>query len=536
MIGAASFLVASLAVAASVDGATLRRTGSATWDDPVRLLVVVALFGLAFVVRAVAWTRVLPELSFTHALAGIHLAFGANHVLPLRLGEPFRVISVVRRGGVGFEAASASTVALRAADIVAVVGVGALLAPSAFVDLVGSWGWLVVAGVVVAGLVGLRWLIQVQREGSTLVRLPGLSVMVLTTSAWLMEACLVWQSAQWAGLDVSARDAVLVTTVAVAAQALAIAPSGFGTYEAASVAAYATLGHDPETALAAALTAHAIKTVYSLVVGAIALISPQPTMIGRLRLARDQPPSPPDAGASADHSAPIVLFMPALNEEAAVGACIRRAPAEVDGHRVRVLVIDDGSTDRTAEVARQAGAEVISFDSTRGLGAGVRFGLHHAAASGAAAVAFCDADEEYPPEELAKLVRPILAGEADYVVGSRFAGTIQHMRPHRRLGNMVLTKILSFIGRRHISDGQSGYRAFSPAAAADAEVIHDFNYAQVVTLDLLAKGYRYAEVPITYRFRTTGDSFIKLGHYLRRVLPAIYVELNNDERRQQRVA
>jgi hypothetical protein len=82
------------------------------------------------------------------------------------------------------------------------------------------------------------------------------------------------------------------------------------------------------------------------------------------------------------------------------------------------------------------------------------------------------------------------------------------------------------VARRPISDGQSGYRAFSPEAAAAAEVIHDFNYAQVLTLDLLAKGMRYEEVPISYSFRTTGESFIKLGRYLRAVVPAVYREVN----------
>ena len=100
------------------------------------------------------------------------------------------------------------------------------------------------------------------------------------------------------------------------------------------------------------------------------------------------------------------------------------------------------------------------------------------------------------------------------------------MRPHRRFGNHVLTKILSLIARRKITDGQSGYRAFSPRAAASAEVIHDFNYAQIITLDLLAKGYIYLEVPISYHFRTTGESFIKLFPYLRKVVPAVYKELN----------
>ena len=100
------------------------------------------------------------------------------------------------------------------------------------------------------------------------------------------------------------------------------------------------------------------------------------------------------------------------------------------------------------------------------------------------------------------------------------------MRPHRRVGNVVLTAGLSFVARRRITDGQSGYRAFSPAAAAAAEIVHDYNYAQVLTLDLLAKGFRYHEVPISYHFRTTGRSFVTLGRYLRNVVPAVYRELN----------
>ena len=169
---------------------------------------------------------------------------------------------------------------------------------------------------------------------------------------------------------------------------------------------------------------------------------------------------------------------------------------------------------------------VVRHDRNRGLGAAVRTGFASAVDRGAVAVAFCDADGEYAPEELAVVVAPILAGTADYVVGSRFAGTIEHMRPHRRLGNVVLTHLLSWIARRPITDGQSGYRALSARAAGDAEILHDFNYAQVLTLDLLDKGFRYAEVPISYRFRTQGRSFVRLGRYLRRVAPAVYRELN----------
>jgi glycosyltransferase involved in cell wall biosynthesis len=199
----------------------------------------------------------------------------------------------------------------------------------------------------------------------------------------------------------------------------------------------------------------------------------------------------------------------------------------VRGHPVECLVIDDGSTDATAERAGAAGATVVSLGTNQGLGAAVRRGLREGAGRGAAAVVFCDADGEYAPEELAVLVAPILDSEADYVIGSRFSGTIEHMHPHRRFGNVVLTKALSFVARRRLTDGQSGYRALSPRAAADAEIVHDFNYAQVLTLDLLAKGFRYTEVPITYRFRTEGQSFIRLGRYLRAVTPAVYRELNS---------
>ncbi|MBW3603986.1 MAG: glycosyltransferase family 2 protein [Actinobacteria bacterium] len=225
---------------------------------------------------------------------------------------------------------------------------------------------------------------------------------------------------------------------------------------------------------------------------------------------------------------PVVLVLPAHDEEAAVGAVVARVPARAAGHPVRCLVIDDGSTDRTAARARAAGARVVSLGRNQGLGAAVRRGLAEAVDSGAAAIAFCDADGEYAPEELERLVAPILAGDADYVVGSRFTGSIQHMLPHRRLGNRVLTLALRRLTRAPITDGQSGYRALSPEAAAQAQIIHDFNYAQVLTLDLLARGARYHEVPISYRFRETGRSFVRLHRYLVAVMPAVRRQLATD--------
>lgn len=228
----------------------------------------------------------------------------------------------------------------------------------------------------------------------------------------------------------------------------------------------------------------------------------------------------------AQHS-PIVLFLPAHNEARSVGDVVRRLPESVLGHPVRCVVIDDGSTDGTADLAAGAGATVVRLDGRRGLGAAVRLGLREAVAAEPAAVAFCDADGEYAPEELERLVGPILAGAADYVVGSRFAGDKRRMRPHRWVGNRLLTTALSVLAGRRITDGQSGYRALSAMAATAADIIHDYNYAQVLTLDLLAKGFRYAEVPISYRFRTEGRSFVRPIPYLRRVVPAVWRELRS---------
>jgi hypothetical protein len=381
----------------------------------------------------------------------------------------------------------------------------------------------VAAAITVLGGLGLWWMVSMRRRLADTIRLPGPIVAVGTVVAWLLEAVVIWQCAHWAGIELTPMGAVLVTTIAVSAQIAAIAPSGFGTYEAASVAAYSALGHDPGAGLVAALLAHGLKTAYSLVAGGVALVAPAPSLLGRFRLPRSIPTI---AAAPPDRSGRVAVVFPAHDEEESVADVVGRTPTSVCGRPVDVLVVDDGSSDRTAARAHEAGARVVSFEHNRGLGAAVRFGLHDAAARGAAAVAFLDADGEYAPEELEQLVAPVLDGRADYVVGSRFAGTIEHMRPHRRVGNVVLTRLLSFTARRPITDGQSGYRVLSNRAAADAEVIHDFNYAQVLTLDLLGKGYRYTEVPITYRFRTAGRSFVKLGRYLRRVGPAVYRELN----------
>ena len=219
----------------------------------------------------------------------------------------------------------------------------------------------------------------------------------------------------------------------------------------------------------------------------------------------------PERGAG-----PLAVVIPAYNEAEALPDVLARIPRRELGD-VAVIVVDDGSTDGTAEVAEREGADfVVRHGANRGLGAALRTGLETARGLDARAAVYLDADLEYDPAEIPSLLAPIEAGEADYVLGSRFLGTREGHGLFRSLGNRVFTLALSAVAGRRISDGQTGFRAFSARVLNVAEIVHDYNYAQVLTLNLLHKGMRLTEAPITYRSRTRGRSFIN-GHYLWRV-------------------
>lgn len=223
----------------------------------------------------------------------------------------------------------------------------------------------------------------------------------------------------------------------------------------------------------------------------------------------------------------VIVFLPAYNEEESIAEVIKKVPRNIHPNvDVKILVIDDGSTDRTVDVAMRAGADyVLKLGQNRGLGAAVRAGLKECYRLGADIAVMIDADNEYPANEIPNILEPIFAGKADYVMGSRFLGNINGMKLHRRLGNYCFTFLQSLLLRRWIYDGQSGMRAFSRQVLEHAEIIHDYNYAQVITLNIIRKGFRMMEVPINYQVRTKGQSFIKFKSYMTSVLPAIIKEM-----------
>jgi Glycosyl transferase family 2/Type I phosphodiesterase / nucleotide pyrophosphatase len=220
-----------------------------------------------------------------------------------------------------------------------------------------------------------------------------------------------------------------------------------------------------------------------------------------------------------------LAIVPACDEEAAIAGVLAGIPGEACGLPVDLLVVDDGSRDSTPDIAREHGARVVSHERSRGLGAAVRTGFELAREDGYAAAVYLDGDGEYDPAEFATVLEPVARGRADYVIGSRFLGRPRiGMSWHRTLANRAASALLGTLLHTVVSDGQSGYRAFSARALAAARIRHDYNYAQVLTLSLWGAGIDPVEVPISYRRRTSGRSFVRYPEYLVRVAPAAWRE------------
>jgi hypothetical protein len=232
----------------------------------------------------------------------------------------------------------------------------------------------------------------------------------------------------------------------------------------------------------------------------------------------------PAVAASRGAPARCLAIVVARNEEAAVGDVLGSLPAEACGMPIDRLLVDDGSTDATVAIAREHRARVISHATSRGLGAALRTGLETARDEGYAAAVYLDGDGEYPAAQLERVLDPVARGRADYVLGSRFLGCREGMTWHRDLANRATTALLGTLMRTVLTDGQTGYRAFSAAALRAARIRHDYNYAQVLTLSLWGAGIEPVEVPIDYRRRTTGRSFVRYPEYFARVAPAIWRE------------
>jgi glycosyltransferase involved in cell wall biosynthesis len=159
-------------------------------------------------------------------------------------------------------------------------------------------------------------------------------------------------------------------------------------------------------------------------------------------------------------SSTIVAVIPAYNEERFIGSVVLKALQYVDV----VIVVDDGSADDTAEIARNAGAVVVQHQTNRGKGAALNSGFAEARALGARAVALLDGDGQHRPDDIPKLVRPVLEQGADMVVGSRYLDLKNRIPLYRRVGQCIITALTNISSGVNSTDSWSGYRAFSRRA------------------------------------------------------------------------
>jgi glycosyltransferase involved in cell wall biosynthesis len=193
----------------------------------------------------------------------------------------------------------------------------------------------------------------------------------------------------------------------------------------------------------------------------------------------------------------VVAIIPAFNEERNVGSVVLRLRHVLDS----VIVVNDGSRDATEEVARLAGAQVISHPTNRGYGAAIRTGLAAAQKLDPRAVVLMDADGQHRVEDVCDLVRPILEDEADVAVGSRFADDRTRVPPMRKVAQHGLTWLSNVGSGVKLTDSQSGMRAFGPRAL-DSLLLSSTSMAAASEMQFLASDarLRVCEVPIEIRY------------------------------------
>jgi len=212
---------------------------------------------------------------------------------------------------------------------------------------------------------------------------------------------------------------------------------------------------------------------------------------------------PTDARApSASPGLSLLVALPALDEEKTVAAVIRAIPRNLPGiSRIDVLVVDDGSRDRTAAEAEAAGATVLRHATPQGVGAAFGTALRHSIDIAADLLVSIDADGQFDPADIPLLVEPVQSGRADFASASRFIdpALIPEMPFMKRWGNAVVARLVSRLTGQTFYDVSCGMRCYSRRAALSLNPIGRFTYTQEVFLNLAFKRLRIVEVPVAVR-------------------------------------
>jgi len=217
----------------------------------------------------------------------------------------------------------------------------------------------------------------------------------------------------------------------------------------------------------------------------------------------------------------IIAVIPCLNEEHFIGDVVLKTIKYVD----EVIVIDDGSKDATARVAQDAGAEVISHPSSRGAGAATRTGLDAALKAGADIVVTLDGDGQHDPCEIPLVVKPVVDGKADLVIGSRFL-TEAKVFLYRKFGIDVITFLYNTGHKVKISDAQSGFRAYSRKAIERINITYTgFGFSIETLVQARKYGLTICEAPVTCIYHDYGSTENPVTHGLSVAWAVIWLRL-----------
>ena len=215
-------------------------------------------------------------------------------------------------------------------------------------------------------------------------------------------------------------------------------------------------------------------------------------------------------GEAARQLPPVAIVIAAFNEEDVVGQVIEALPAEICGLATAVVVVSDGSADTPGGVARSHGALVADVPVNRGQGAALRLGYRLAREGGASYIVTTDADGQYNPAEMERVLAPVVAGDADFVTGSRKLGSQETHDPVRRLGTWVFAVTISTLTGQRITDSSFGLRAMRAEVTAAVRLEQPQYQSSELLIAVLTHGFRVAEVPATIHKRKVGQS--KKGH------------------------
>ena len=199
----------------------------------------------------------------------------------------------------------------------------------------------------------------------------------------------------------------------------------------------------------------------------------------------------------------ITILIPALNEERTIVKVIKQIPKKILGLKTQILVIDDGSTDNTAKLAKRAGASVISHSKNRGVGKAFQTGLEKTIKLKTDIMVNIDADNQFNPNDIYKLILPIVKHKADFVSADRFTDKKNHQRKKPRnmptvkyFGNLIMASLISFLAKQKFNDVSCGFRAYNKKALSSLNLMGEFTYTQESFLDLAIKGLQIKTIPI----------------------------------------